>query len=325
MNIIKRIKEEAKKNQKKILLNEVDKRIFEAIKIVNKEKFCKISLVGNKKEIEKYITDNNIKIKNLDIIDPNEFNDIDNIINEYYELRKNKGITIEDAKKNILENTMNFSCMLVKLGYFDGLVSGLTHTSSDTIRPALQIIKAKEGFASSFFLMDTKQLGPVIYSDCGMIQNPTSIELSKITNQACKNYRMLTNKKENCVLLSHSTMGSSICDDSKKVVEALNLIKENYKDLNVDGEMQFDAAIDLEVAKIKAPNSTIAGHANVFIFPDLDSGNIAYKITERLGKAKAYGPIIQGLNKPVNDLSRGSNVDDIIGVIAITALQANDK
>ena len=158
-----------------------------------------------------------------------------------------------------------------------------------------------------------------------MIQNPTSEELASISYQASCSYELLVNKKAKVGFLSHSTLGSSVCDDSKKVIDALNIAKEKYPNITLDGEFQFDTAIIPEVAKIKAPNSSIAGYCNTLIFPDLDSGNIAYKITERLGNAKAYGPIMQGLNKPVNDLSRGSSVEDIVGVIAITSLQAQEK
>ena len=325
MNIIDDIKKRVRTNIKTILLPELDVRILKAVQTIKKEKFCNVILVGNEEEIKKLSKESRINIKNIPIIDPKSFNDIDRVINEYYLLRRDKGVTLENAKDTMLNNYPYFSMMLTRLGYADGVVSGLTHTSSDTIRGALQIIKAKNGFASSFFLMDVKNIGPLVYSDCGMIQNPTSEELASISYQASCSYESLVNKKAKVGFLSHSTLGSSICDDSKKVVDALNIAKEKYPDILLDGEFQFDAAIIPEVAKIKAPNSRIAGYCNTLIFPDLDSGNIAYKITERIGNAKAYGPIMQGLNKPVNDLSRGSSVEDIIGVVAITALQAQTK
>ena len=322
MNIISDIKKRAKTNIKTILLPELDIRILKACKIVKKEGFANVILVGNTKEIINFAENNKINIKNINIIDPNNYNNIETVINEYYLLRRDKGVTREEARETILNNYMYFSCMLVKLGCADGVVSGAIHTSSDTIRPALQIIKAKSGFASSFFLMDIKDIGPVIYSDCGMIQNPTDIELADISYQASNSYKLLMNNEAKIALLSHSTFGSSICDDQRKVVSAVQLAHQKYPELNLDGELQFDAAICPDIAKIKAPNSKVAGYANTFIFPDLDSGNIAYKITERLGNCHAYGPIMQGLNKPVNDLSRGSSIEDIVGVIAITALQA---
>lgn len=322
MSIIDDIKRRVKSNIKTILLPELDIRILKAALIVKKEKFCNVILVGDTNEINEFAKENKINIKNISIIDPKTFSAIDRVINEYYILRRDKGVTLDIAKDTMLNNYPYFSMMLTRLGYASGVVSGLTHTSSDTIRGALQIIKAKSGFASSFFLMDIKNIGPLVYSDCGMIQNPTSEELSKISYQAACSYKLLLNREAKVAFLSHSTLGSSICEDSKKVVNAINIAKEKYPDILMDGELQFDAAIIPEVAKIKAPNSKIAGYCNTLIFPDLDSGNIAYKITERIGNAKAYGPIMQGLNNPVNDLSRGSSIEDIVGVIAITCLQA---
>ena len=228
-----------------------------------------------------------------------------------------------------MNNHLYFGCMLVKLGYADGQVSGAIHSSSDTLRPALQIIKTKEniGNASCFFLMDLNDKefgsnGTFIYSDCGMIQNPTSEQLVDIAKASADTFKLLVEDEARIAFLSHSTFGTSKCSDVEKVQNAVNMFKEKYSNYQADGELQFDAAVVPEVAKIKAPNSPVAGRANVLIFPDLDAGNIGYKITERLAHAKAYGPITQGLKKPVNDLSRGCNYLDIVGAIAITALQA---
>ena len=322
MNIIEDIKKRVRPNIKTILLPELDIRILKAALIVKKERFCNVLLVGDTDKINEFAKENRINIKGISIIDPKTFSAIDRIINEFYILRRDKGVTLDIAKDTMLNNYPYFSMMLTRLGYADGVVSGIAHTSSETIRGALQIIQAKSGFASSFFLMDVKNIGPLVYSDCGMIQNPTSEELAKISYQAANSYKLLLNKEAKVGFLSHSTLGSSICEDSKKVVNAVSIAKEKYPNIPIEGELQFDAAIIPEVAKIKAPNSSIAGFCNTLIFPDLDSGNIAYKITERIGNCKAYGPIMQGLNKPVNDLSRGSSVEDVVGVIAITCLQA---
>lgn len=325
MSIINDIKKRVKSNIKTILFPELDIRILKAVSIMKKEGFCNPILVGNKENIENFALNNKINIKKVAIIDPKTFENIQGVIDKFYDLRKEKGVTLDSASETMLNDYPSFSMVLVSLGYADGVVSGISHTSSDTIRAALQIIKSKTGFASSFFLMEIKDVDPFIYSDCGMVQNPTSEELVNISYQAANSFKLITNKTPIVGFLSHSTLGSSICDDSKKVVEAVKLAKEKYPNILLDGEFQFDTAVIPEVAKIKAPNSKVAGNCNVLIFPDLDSGNIAYKITERLGGAKAYGPIMQGLNKPVNDLSRGSSVDDIIGVTAITCLQAQEK
>lgn len=330
MNIIESIKERAKQDIKKIVLPESeDIRVLKAARITTDEDFAKVVLVGDKEKAYTLAKENNIDISDIEFIDPKEFNDSEKLVNEFYELRKNKGITLEDAKNIIMNNYLYFGCMLVKLGLADGQVSGAIHSSSDTLRPALQIIKTKEDIntASCFFLMDLvdKEFGSngtFIYSDCGMNQNPTSEQLVDIAKSSADTFKLLVEDDARIAFLSHSTFGTSKCSDVDKVQNAVNMFKEKYSNYVADGELQFDAAVVPEVAKIKAPNSKVAGCANVLIFPDLDAGNIAYKITERLAHAKAYGPITQGLKKPVNDLSRGCNYQDIVGAIAITALQA---
>ena len=330
MNIIEQIKKRAKQDVKKIVLPESeDIRVLNAARITTDEDFAKVVLVGNKEKAYSLAKENDIDISDIEFIDPKEFNDSEKLVNEFYELRKNKGITLEDAKNIIMNNYLYFGCMLVKLGYADGQVSGAIHSSSDTLRPALQIIKTKEGLntASCFFLMDLvdKEFGSngtFIYSDCGMNQNPTSEQLVDIAKSSADTFKLLVEDDARIAFLSHSTFGSSKCSDVDKVQSAVKMFKEKYSEYNADGELQFDAAVVPEVAKIKAPNSPVAGRANVLIFPDLDAGNIGYKITERLAHAKAYGPITQGLKKPVNDLSRGCNYLDIVGAVAITALQA---
>ena len=330
MEFIEKIKDRVKGKHKKIVLPESDDiRVLEAASIIKKEAFVEIVLVGKENEIENLAKDNNIDISGVTIINPDTFSDREKLINDYYELRKHKGISLDEAKNTILNDYVYFANMLVKDGYADGVVSGAKHSTADTLRPALQIIKTSKDtkVASSFFLMDVPNCeygsnGLFVYSDCGMIQNPTSEELVEIAKESADTFLLLVGEKPNVAFLSHSTFGSSKCSDVDKVVKAVKLAKEKYSDINLDGELQFDAAIVPSVAKSKAPNSKVAGKANVLIFPDLDSGNIGYKITERLAKAKAYGPVTQGLAKPVNDLSRGCNANDIVGVVAITALQS---
>lgn len=330
MKFIDKIKERAKQNIKTIVLPEAeDIRTLEAARKVTDEGFAKIILIGNKVKVEELARDNNVNISDINIIDPKTDYRKEALIEKFYELRKNKGLTIDEAKELLLNNYLYYGCMLVNEGYADGQVSGAINSTADTLRPALQIIKTAPDtkVASSFFLMDVPNCeygenGVFIYSDCGMIQNPTSEELVEIAKTSAETFQLLVDKTPNIAFLSHSTFGTSKCSDVDKVNTATKIFKDKYPHYNADGELQLDAAIVPSVAAKKAPNSTVAGQANVLIFPDLDAGNIAYKITERLAHADAYGPITQGLKKPVNDLSRGCCSDDIVGVIAITALQA---
>ncbi len=331
MNIIDRIKERASGNKKTIILPETeDIRTLKAASLVKSEGFANIILIGNDKKINDLAKQYDIDLSNILIIDPKNSDKTEELINAFYELRKVKGITIEEAKKIITTNYLYFGDMLVKLGYADGLVAGAVNSSTNVLRAALQTIKtAKDSkIVSSFFIMDVPNCeyganGIFLYSDCGMIQNPTSEELVEIANSSAKTFKQLIEKEPIVAMLSHSTFGSSKHPDVDKVVNAVKLVREKYPNLNLDGELQADAAIVPSVAKSKAPNSKVAGKANVLIFPDLDAGNIAYKLTERLAKAKAYGPITQGIAKPVNDLSRGCNEYDIVGVVAITCVQCN--
>ena len=331
MNIIDRIKERASINKKTIILPETeDIRTLKAASLVKSEGFANIILIGNDKEINDLAKQYDIDLSNILIIDPENSDKTDELIKEFYELRKSKGMTLEEAKNIITTNYLYFGDMLVKLGYADGLVAGAVNSSANVLRAALQTIKtAKDSkIVSSFFIMDVPNCeyganGIFLYSDCGMIQNPTSEELVEIANSSAKTFKQLIEKEPVVAMLSHSTFGSSKHPDVDKVVNAVKIAKEKYPNLNLDGELQADAAIVPSVAQSKAPNSKVAGKANVLIFPDLDAGNIAYKLTERLAKAKAYGPITQGIAKPVNDLSRGCNEYDIVGVIAITCVQCN--
>lgn len=323
--MIEKIIEKAKQNKKRIILTESnDNRVLEAAEVCYKENIADIILIGNKENILK----NDPLLNNIEIIDPNNYELTEKYINDLFLLRKDKGLTIEQAKELILNDYMYFACMLVLDNKADGIVSGACHSTGNTLKPALQLLKTKENekLVSSFFLMEVPNCeyglnGTFIFADCGLNQNPTSEELACITIQSANSFQKLTEKEPYVALLSHSTKGSAKHNNVDKVINTLNIIKEINPNYKIDGELQLDAAIVPEVAKIKAPNSIVAGKANVLIFPDLDSGNIGYKLVERLANAKAYGPLTQGIKFPVNDLSRGCSVEDIIGVVAITVIQ----
>ena len=318
-NIISR----AKINKKTIVLPEsMDERVIDAANIIVDEGIANIIIIGNPCK--------KIDLNKVKVIIPEESNLTNELINEFYMLRKEKGITLADAKKILTEEYMYYACMLVKLGYADGVVSGACHSTSNTLRPALQIIKTKPGIniVSSFFLINVPNCeygnnGGFIFSDCGLIQNPTSEELSIIAGSTAKSYELLFDDEPIVAMLSYSTNGSAKHVDVEKVKNATILANKQFPNYKIDGEMQLDAALVPEVANIKYNTSVVAGKANVLIFPNLDSGNIGYKLVQRLAKAEAYGPITQGIAKPINDLSRGCSVEDIVGVVAITCLQAS--
>ena len=310
MNFIDSIKEKAKKDLKSIVLPETnDIRILQATDKILKEGFVNVVLVGNEEKIKTLANENNLNIEGATIIEPAKSEKYDEYVNTFYELRKSKGITLEQAKEMILDNVY-FGMMMVKNEDADGLVSGAAHSTADTLRPALQKLKTAPGtkLVSSFFLMivpdcEYGENGTFVFSDCGLNQNPTSEELSEIAISSAKSFEQLVGKDSKVAMLSYSTYGSAKSELVDKVVEATKLVKEKAPELKVDGEMQLDAAIVEEIGQKKAPGSEVAGHANTLIFPDLDAGNIGYKLVQRLGKAEAYGPLCVGIAKPVNDLS----------------------
>lgn len=324
MDYINLIKEKAKNNVKKIVLPEsMDERVIEAASICSNEGIAEIILIGNP------CTDK-FDLSKVTIIVPEKSNLTEELINNFYQLRKDKGVTIESSKEILLSDYMYYACMLVKNGYADGVVSGACHSTSNTLRPALQIIKTKESsdLVSAFFLMivPEKKYGETfIFADSGLVQNPSASDLASIAKDSSDSYKLLTGNDPVCAFLSHSTFGSAVdTDEILKVREGVKIAKEKFPNYLMDGEMQLDAAIVPDVAKSKAPESNVAGHANVLVFPDLDAGNIGYKLVQRLANAEAYGPITQGIRKPINDLSRGCNVNDIVGVVAITSIQVED-
>lgn len=308
MSFIDSIKEKVKNNERKtiILTEGEDQRVLEAIK--EAKEFCNIILVGE-----------SCDISGVKVINPNDY--LDSFSSKLYELRKHKGISLEDAKNMLLNNYMYFACLLLINGIGDGIVSGACHTSMDTIKPALELIKS-DNLVSSFFMMDINDK-LYLFSDIALNVNPNSEELSKIGVESSYSYKRLTGTESKTAFLSYSSYGSGKGELVDKVKEATKLAKELDPSLLIDGELQVDAALNTTVCERKAPNSSIKGDANVLIFPDLNSGNIGYKLVKEFSHAKCYGPIMQGLKKPVNDLSRGCNSEEILGVILITCLQAN--
>ena len=331
MEFIDTIKNRAKANKVKIILPEImDDRILEAASNVTFEEIADIILIGNSSEINS--ARNRYNLEKVTFIDPNSYYLTDKLINDFFELRKNKGITFEEAKNIILNDYMYYACMLLKCGIADGIVSGACHSSADTLRPALQIIRnsSNTSLVSAFFLLDVPNCsygenGLFIFADSGLNQSPDEEELADIAINSADSFKLLVNKEPKVAMISHSTKGSASHPGVLKMVNATKLAKAKVPSLKIDGELQVDAAIVPEIADIKASHSEVAGFANVLIFPDLDCGNSAYKLVERLAKAKAYGPITQGIDMPVNDLSRGCSSSDIVGVIAITALQAQNN
>lgn len=328
MGFIDAIKERAKADKKTIVLPEsMDRRTFEAAEKILKEGIANLIIIGTPEEIAK--NSEGLDISGAKIVDP--FNDPNKqkYIDKFVELRGAKGVTPEIAKETMEKDYMYYACLMCKCGDADGAVSGACHSTANTIRPCLQIIKTKPGtkLVSAFFLMEVPDCeygenGIFVFSDCGLNQNPTAEELAAIAGSSAESFKMLTGKEPKVAMLSYSTMGSAKHDDVTKVQEATKLAKEAYPELKLDGELQLDAALVPSVGSSKAPNSEVAGHANTLIFPNLDAGNIGYKLVQRLAKADAFGPVLQGIAMPVNDLSRGCFSDDIVGVVAITAVQA---
>ena len=334
MNFIDSIKNRAKQEIKTIVLPEAeDLRTLKATQIALKEKYANIVLVGNEEIIKQKAQENNVNIEGAIIINPQTSENYEKYVQLLYELRKNKGMTIEQAKELVL-NPVYFGMLMVKdeETKADGLVSGAAHSTADTLRPALQILKTAPDtkLVSAFFVMvvpDCKygDNGTFIFGDAGLNENPNPDQLSEIAISSSKSFAQLVQKEPKVAMLSYSSHGSAHSELTEKVIEATNLLKEKEPNLIADGELQLDAAIIPEVAASKAPTSPLKGEANVLIFPNLDAGNIGYKLVQRLGKAEAYGPLCQGIVKPVNDLSRGCSAEDIAGVIAITAVQAQSK
>jgi phosphate acetyltransferase len=313
--------EKAKQNKKRVVLDELDDRILKAAEIVMNKNLADIIFVGDEKEFKNRAKIIGVNIDKAQFINHKTSKYRNEFIEEFYNLKKHKGIT-KDRAAEIMEESIYFATMLVQKGYADGLVSGAIHTTANTIRPALQIIKTNPNtplVSSLFFmLLEDKVL---VFADCAVNEKPTAEELAIIaitTHDTAKQFSI----EPKVALLSYSTKGSGSGKDVEKVTKALEIIKSKRSDVLIDGPLQYDAAINKEVANKKAPNSPVAGEANVLIFPDLDTGNITYKAVQRSAGAIAIGPVLQGLKKPANDLSRGCLVEDVIDTIVVTAVQA---
>ncbi len=328
MSFIETIKERAKKNKQTIVLPEsMERRTVEAAHQILKEDLADIILIGDKDGISEVA--DGLDISKATFVNPKSFERMEEYVAALVELRKSKGMTVEQADKLLKEDALFLGVMMVKMEMADGMVAGAVNSTANVLRPSLQILKTAPNtkLVSSFFVMVVPDCeyganGTFIFSDCGLVQNPNAEELASIAGSSAKSFEQLVAQEAVVAMLSHSTMGSAAHADVDKVKLATQLAKEAYPSVKLDGEFQLDAAIVPTVGASKAPGNEVAGKANVLVFPDLDAGNIAYKIVERLAKAEAYGPITQGIAKPVNDLSRGCSAEDIVGVVAITAVQA---
>ena len=328
MAFIDVIKTKAKADLKTIVLPEgMDRRTWEAAVKAREEGLAKLIVLASPKEVEENAA--GLDLTGIEIIDPNTGEKKEAYAELLYELRKAKGMTPEEAAKLIVTDYTYYGTLMIKAGDADGLVSGACHSTANTLRPALQIIKTKPGvkLVSSFFLMEVPNCefgynGTFVFADCGLEPNPDPEKLAAIAGSSAESFKKMVGAEPIVALLSHSSYGSAKNADVEKVQAAVQIAKEQYPEYQIDGELQLDAAIVPSVGQKKAPASPVAGKANVLIFPDLDAGNIGYKLVQRLAKAEAYGPVCQGIAAPVNDLSRGCSALDIVGVIAITAVQA---
>ena len=327
MAIIDKIKAKAKSNVMHIVLPEGDEpRTVKAASIIVEQGLAKLTLLGNPEKIKEVAA--GASLEGIEIIDPATSEKCAEYAATLYELRKAKGMTEEKAAATV-KDPMYYGIMMVKAGEADGLVSGAIHSTGDMLRPALQIIKSKPGIktVSSCFLMESpnKEYGDdgiMIFADCAVNIDPDAEALANIALGAADSARSLAGIEPRVAMLSFSTKGSAKHDQVTKVQEATRIAKEMAPDLMLDGELQLDAALVESVGQLKSPGSPVAGKANVLVFPDLQAGNIGYKLVQRLGNAEAYGPILQGIAKPCNDLSRGCSVEDIVATVAITAAQA---
>ena len=329
MELMNKIFEVAKSNKKTIVLPEgTEDRTLVAVQEIQKQGFAYPVLIGNEDEINEKAKSLDVDLNGVRIIDPDKSDRLEAYVEAFYELRKKKGMTMQKADK-IVRDPLYFATMMVKLDDADGMVSGAVHTTGDLLRPGLQIIKTAPGVScvSSFFIMLVPgskygEDGLLLFSDCAVNPNPNEDQLAAIAIATAETAKNLCKMEPRVAMLSFSTMGSADGELVQKVRKATEIAKELRPDLNIDGELQLDAAIVEKVAAQKAPNTTVAGKANVLVFPDLQAGNIGYKLVQRFANAEAIGPICQGFAKPINDLSRGCCSDDIVKVVAITAVQA---
>ncbi len=329
MRFLERVIRQASALNKTIILGEgSDRRVLEAAKVLTTRKVARIIVLGNRDQVAGGLKEIGAPVDEIQIVDPKTFEKRETYIQQFYEIRKSRGMTPEAAER-ILQDTIYFGTMMVKCGDADGLVGGAIHASADMIRPALQIIRPAEGFktiSSVFFMCRGEET--YLFSDCGLVEHPTAAQLCDIAIATAITANQFGIDPK-IAMLSYSTKGSATSESATKVAQATERVRDKIGALFgfggpvvVDGELQFDAAFVPEVAAIKCPGSPLKGRASLFIFPGLEAGNICYKVTQRLGGFEAYGPILQGLARPINDLSRGCVVDDIVGAAAITAIQA---
>ena len=328
MAFIDKLIEQAKADKKTIVLPEsMDKRTFDAAEKIVKAGIANLVIIGTPEEIEK--NGAGYDLTGVTFVDP--FNDPNKqkYIDKFVELRSKKGVTPEIAKEQMEKDYMYYACLMCKCGDADGVVSGACHSTGNTIRPALQLLKTKPGISSvsGFFLMevpdcDMGENGLFVFADCAVNVDFEPAKLAEIAALSAESFKAFVGAEPKVAMLSYSTKGSAKHADVDKVTEAVAIAHEKYPDIMLDGELQLDAALVPEVGELKAKGSPVAGHANTLVFPSLEAGNIGYKLVQRLAKANAYGPVLQGLAMPVNDLSRGCYADDIVGVVAMTAVQA---
>ncbi|MEY8762155.1 MULTISPECIES: phosphate acetyltransferase [Clostridium] len=329
MKLMDQIWNMARANKKKIVLAEgEEERTLKACKKIIGNGIANIVLVGNENTIREKASKLGVNLDGIEIADPQTSNKLQTYVNEFYELRKKKGITLEKADK-IVRDPIYFATMMVKLGDADGLVSGAVHTTGDLLRPGLQIVKTAPGvpIVSSVFIMGVPNCkygdnGLLLFADCAVNPCPDENQLASIAVSTAETAKKLCGMDPKVAMLSFSTKGSAKHDLVDKVVNATKIAQKARPDLKIDGELQLDAAIVRDVANLKAPGSDVAGKANVLVFPDIQAGNIGYKLVQRFAKAEAIGPITQGFAKPINDLSRGCSFEDIVNVVAVTAVQA---
>ncbi len=330
MGFIENIRERASKLYKTIVLPEgADDRVIIASHILSKNHIAKVVLLGDTDHIESRAKELNIDLSDVQIINPEKADNLDKYAEVYYEKRKHKGITLEKAKE-IVKDPLFYGAVMVELGEAHGSVAGAAHSTADTVRAAFHVIGVDPNFSvvSSFFIMVSPEPsfgheGLMVFADCAVMPKPTSVQLAEIAIAAADNAKFFLETEPLVAMLSFSTKGSASHEDVDHVVEAMKIVQERKPELSIDGEMQFDAAVIKSVGERKSPGSKVAGKANTFIFPDLNSANIGYKIAQRMGKAEAVGPFLQGLKLPCNDLSRGCDVDDIVNTAAVTAIQAS--
>ncbi len=318
------MREKAILRKKRVVLPEShDERVLKAVEILIKEGIAEVVTIGNDEKIKSDAANIGVDLTGVEIVDPLTSNLADGFAETFYNSRKHKGITLQDAKE-IMKKDLFFGAMMVRDGKADASVAGSTASTGDVLKAAFQCVGMPKGMSvvSSIFMMVFPDK-TFSYADCAVVPNPDAKQLADIAISTADNHKKLTGEDANVAMLSFSTKGSAKHEDVDKVIEATKIAKEKRPDLNIDGEMQFDTATIESIGKRKAPNSTVAGKANVMVFPTLDAGNISYKITERLGGAEAIGPIVQGLKKPLFDLSRGCSVDDIVKTTVIAILMAD--